>query len=92
MYVYLEAYEQTATTARPVVAFVTFYKGQTKAYETMPIEVATPSETKLKTMPLRFTVPLSSLEVGQQYDVQVTVLDPEGNKAAFWQAPVAIAP
>ena len=92
MYVYLEAYEQTATTARPVVAFVTFYKGQTKAYETMPIEVATPSETKLKTMPLRFTVSLSSLEVGQQYDVQVTVLDPEGNKAAFWQAPVAIAP
>jgi hypothetical protein len=78
---------------RPLVAFVTFYKGQTKAFETMPIQVATPVEpVKLKTLPLRFTVPLSGLEAGQQYDCQVTVLDPEGQKAAFWQAPVMIVP
>jgi VWFA-related protein len=93
MYVYLQAYEQTAETVRPVVAFVTFYKGQTKAYETMPIQVSTPVEpVKLKTLPLRFTVPLGSLEAGQQYDCQITVLDPEGQKAAFWQAPVMIVP
>jgi VWFA-related protein len=93
MYVFLQAYEQTAETVRPLVAFVTFYKGQTKAFETMPIQVATPVEpVKLKTLPLRFTVPLSGLEAGQQYDCQVTVLDPEGQKAAFWQAPVMIVP
>jgi VWFA-related protein len=89
MYVYLQAYEQTAETVRPVVAFVTFYKGQTKVFETMPIQVATPSEPKLKTMPIRFTVPLTSLEPGQ-YDCQVTVLDPEGQKTAFWQDKVMI--
>ncbi len=91
MYVFLQAYEQTAETVRPLVAFVTFYKGQTKAFETMPIQVATPVEpVKLKTLPLRFTVPLSGLEAGQQYNCQVTVLDPEGQKAAFWQSPVMI--
>jgi hypothetical protein len=70
---------------------VTFYKGNVKAFETMPIQVSTPVEpVKLKTLPLRFTVPLGSLEAGQQYDCQITVLDPEGQKAAFWQAPVMI--
>ena len=89
MYVYLQAYEQTAETVRPVVAFVTFYKGQIKAFETMPIQVATATEQELKTLPLRFTVPLGSLEPGQ-YDCQVTVLDPEGQKTAFWQDKVMI--
>ena len=27
-----------------------------------------------------------------RYDCQVTVVDPTGQKAAFWQAPVAIVP
>jgi VWFA-related protein len=89
MYVYLQAYEQTAETLRPVVAFVTFYKGQTKAFETAPIQVGTTTNPRLKTMPLRFTVPLASLEPGQ-YDCQVTVLDPEGQKTAFWQDKVQI--
>jgi hypothetical protein len=89
MYVYLQAYEQTADTVRPVVAFVTFFKGQTKAYETAPIQVDTPMEPKLKTMALRFTVPLTSLEPGE-YACQVTVLDPEGQKTAFWQDNIMI--
>ena len=46
MYVYLEAYEQTATTARPMVAFVTFFKGQVKAFETPLIQVATPQRAR----------------------------------------------
>jgi VWFA-related protein len=91
MYVYLQAYEQTAETVRPVVAFVTFYKGQTKAFETAPIQVGTTTNPRLKTLALRFTVPLGSLEPGQ-YDCQVTVLDPEGQKTAFWQDKVQIVP
>ena len=90
MYVYLQAYEQTAETVRPVVAFVTFFKGQTKVFETAPIQVSTAVEPlKLKTLPIRFTVPLTSLEPGQ-YDCQVTVLDPEGQKTAFWQDKVMV--
>ena len=34
MYVYLQAYEPAATTVQPLVAFVTFYRGQTKVFET----------------------------------------------------------
>jgi hypothetical protein len=26
------------------------------------------------------------------YDLQVTVLDPTGQKAAFWQAPIVLVP
>jgi hypothetical protein len=36
-------------------------------------------------------VPLDRLEPGN-YDCQVTVLDPEGEKAAFWQAPMVVLP
>jgi hypothetical protein len=34
MYVFLQAYERGATTTQPLVGFVTFYRGQTKAFET----------------------------------------------------------
>src|SRR5207253_965357 len=37
MYVYLQAYEPGATTVQPLVAFVTFYRGQAKAFETPPL-------------------------------------------------------
>ena len=40
MYVYLQAYEQGAPSAQPLVAFVSFYRAQTKAFETQPIEVS----------------------------------------------------
>ena len=41
----------------------------------------------LKTMPLRFSIGLNPLPPGD-YDCQVTVLDPTGQKSAFWQAPI----
>ena len=42
-------------------------------------------------MPLRFSLALDKLPPGE-YDCQVTVLDPTGQKAAFWQAPVMVIP
>jgi hypothetical protein len=42
-------------------------------------------------VPLRFSVPLESLATGR-YDCQVTVLDPAGQKVAFWRAPVVLVP
>jgi VWFA-related protein len=89
MYIYLQAYEPT-TVAKPLVAFVSFYKDQTKVFETQPIAVTAGSTSRLGTVPLSFNVGLSQLAAGE-YDCQVTILDPTGQKATFWQAPIMVA-
>jgi hypothetical protein len=91
LYVFLQAYERGVAGMEPVVAFVTFYQGQVKAFETQPLAVTQGLEPKTKAVPLRFSVSLEKLPPGQ-YDCQVTVLDPEGQKAAFWQAPIVLIP
>src|SRR5437899_8001529 len=55
MYVYLQAYEQDAPSIQPLIAFVGFYRAQTKAFETQPIEVTGGLNNRLKTMPLSFS-------------------------------------
>jgi hypothetical protein len=45
----------------------------------------------LKTMPVRFTIGLSSLPPGE-YQCQVTVLNPAAQKVGFWQAPITVVP
>lgn len=89
MYIYLQAYERGATTTQPLVAFVTFYRGQVKAFETPPLAVTEGMNEKSKAVPLRFSVSLAKLPPGE-YNCQVTVLDPTGQKAAFWSAPVML--
>jgi VWFA-related protein len=91
MYVFLQAYERGATTTQPLVAFVTFYKGEAKALETAPLPVTDGLDARSKAVPLRFALPLESLATGR-YDCQVTVLDPAGQKVAFWRAPVVLVP
>ena len=91
MYVYLQAYQQGTESAQPLVAFVTFYSGQTKAFETPPIMATEALSNRLNTMPLKFRFPLDKLSPGE-YNCQVTVLNPSGQKAAFWQAPVMLVP
>jgi VWFA-related protein len=91
MFVFLQAYQRGATAAQPLIAFVTFYRGQQKAFETPPLAVTESMDNKLKTAPLRFSLSLSKLQPGK-YDCQVTVLDPAGQKAAFWQAPIMLVP
>jgi VWFA-related protein len=91
MYVYLQAYEQGAPGIQPLIAFVSFYRAQTKAFETQPIEVTDALNNRLKTMPLSFSIALNPLPPGE-YDCQVTVLDPTGQKGTFWQAPVMLVP
>jgi hypothetical protein len=39
--------------------------------------------------PLSFHIPLKGLAPGE-YECQVTVLDPEGRRVAFWVAPVVM--
>lgn len=91
MFVYLQAYEQGAEMARPLLAFVSLFNGSTKALETTPLKITTSTPNRLRTMPIRFEIPLAGIAPGE-YNCQVTVLDPTQKKAAFWQAPVMIVP
>ncbi len=91
LYIYLQAYEQGAQAIQPLVAFVSLYRGPTKVFETRPIEVKDGLNNRVKTIPLQFNIALNSLLPGK-YDCQVTVLDPESQKAAFWRAPVVVMP
>jgi VWFA-related protein len=89
MYVFLQAYEAMLDMPRPVVASVAFYQGQNKVFETPMIQATTPGTARSKPMGLRFTVPLTDVKPGL-YNCQVTVLDPEGQRASFWEAPIEV--
>jgi hypothetical protein len=92
MYVYLQAYERNETEAQdPVVAFATFYRDGVKAFETQPVAVTDGMHPRSKAVPIRISIPLQQLPPAR-YDVQVTVLEPVGQKVAFWTAPIAIVP
>ena len=92
LFVYLQAYEQEATSAEPVVAYVSLYRGAKKVLETSPVRVNQSLDNKLKTqMPVQFSVPLKDL-AAEEYECQVTVLDPVSQKAAFWRAPIVVIP
>lgn len=93
LHVYLQAYQQGKPAFQPLVAFVALYNGRTKAFESQPLEASIPQKaglnTRLKTAPLSFSIPLHQLPPGE-YECQVTVLDPAGHKDAFWRAPIVL--
>jgi hypothetical protein len=91
LYVFLQAYQRNASTIQPLVAFVSFYRDGVKSFETAPLAVTEGYDPKSKALPLRFSLSLATLQTGR-YDCQVTVLDPAGQKAAFWQAPIVLVP
>jgi hypothetical protein len=99
MYVYLQAYRggpaaATASTPAqpalpPLIAFVSLYRGQKKAFESAPVAVTPQSGSRLGVAPIAFSIGLGDLEPGE-YQCQVTVLDPSGHRAAFWVNPVML--
>jgi VWFA-related protein len=91
LYVYLQAYQSAAATAKPLVAFVSFYQGQTKVFETQPMAVTPAATNRLGTVPLSFSIGLNQLPPGE-YDCQVTVLDPTEMKGTFWQSQIKLVP
>ena len=91
LYVYLQAYEQNTPAAQPLIAFVTLYQAQKKVFETRPLKVTDGANNRLRTMPLQFSIALNTVPPGN-YDCQVSVLDPTGQKVTFWQAPVVVVP
>lgn len=96
LYVYLQAYQQPAAGTDkpapvPVVAYVSFYQGQSKVFETQPIAVTPSATSRLGMVPLSFNIGLTQLPPGN-YDCQINVVDPTGGKGSFWQAPIVIVP
>jgi VWFA-related protein len=91
LYIFLQVYQRGATSTQPIVAFVSFYRGEVKAFETAPLSVTTGLEARTKAVPLRFSLPLESFSPGR-YDCQITVLDPAAQKVAFWRAPIVVVP
>jgi VWFA-related protein len=93
LFVYLQAYGQGAAGEPPktFVAFVSFYQGQTKVFETQPMAVTPAATARLGTVPLSFSIGLNQLPPGE-YDCQVTVLDPSGAKGTFWQTQIKLVP
>jgi hypothetical protein len=91
LFVYLEAYQRGTTAMRPVVAILSLYRGDEKVFETAPVPVVGGMHPKSKAVPVRVSVPLAGIDPGR-YECQVTVLDPETQKAAFWRMPLAIVP
>jgi hypothetical protein len=94
LYVYLQAYRQSAANAtpstQPIVAYVGLYSGGKEVFESAPIAVSPNSTSRLGMTSLSFDVALSHVAAGQ-YDCQVTVLDPDSHKANFWRAPIVIS-
>ena len=74
-----------------LVAYVTLSKDGKVVFESQPIETTPIANNRLGVTPVNFTVDLKSLASGQ-YDCQVTVLDPAGQKGTFWTAPIMLVP
>jgi hypothetical protein len=94
MYVFLQAYEPAATTTQPLVASLAFYRGNermVKAFEAEPLQITDGLNPNTKAVPIRFVIPLSKLEPGR-YTCQVSVLEPDVQRFAFWRAPVTLLP
>ena len=73
----------------PLIAFVTLYSGDKKAFESAPIAVTPMADSRLGIVPLSFKIGLSDLAAGE-YQCQVSVLDPSGHRVAFWVNPIML--
>ncbi len=91
MYVFLEAYQPAAVETQFMVASVSFYRGDVKAFETAPLQISSGLSAKTKAVPLRFSFPLAKFEPGK-YVCQVNVVNPTAQKFAVWRAPVILLP
>jgi len=91
MFVYLEAYEPEAASTQLLIASVSFYRGKTKAFETTPLEIREGLDPRSKAVPVRFSVPLGTLEPGR-YTCQVLVLNPSTQKFSVQRSALVLLP
>jgi VWFA-related protein len=91
LYVYLEAYQRDTPEMRPIVAVLSLYRGDQNVFETAPLPVVGGMHPTSKAVPVQFSVPLATIAPGR-YECQVTVIDPDTQKAAFWRVPIVVVP
>ena len=103
LYVFLQAYtapaaQATTTTApaaapsqSPLIGYVSLYSAGKLAYASKALAVTPTASTRLGVTPFMFTLPLGTLKP-QNYQCQVTVLDAEQHRVAFWEGPLRVVP
>ncbi len=93
LYVYLQAYQGAgsteATPGTPLIAYVNLYRGGKQAFTTTPIAVRAQPNSRLGAVPISFEIALGQLTSGE-YNCQINVLDPQGQKVAFWSGPIVL--
>ena len=83
LFVYFEIYDSRA----PVAATLSFFRGQSKAFESQPVRVAAAARPHV--LAVQFRVPLARLAPGR-YTCQVNVMDEQAEKFAFPRLPVVL--
>jgi VWFA-related protein len=94
LYVYFEVYDpaQQAATKKPqVMASVGFYRRGVKVFESAPVELSSLSASREGTLPVKFEVPLASLQAGR-YTCQINVIDDVAKKFDFIRSPLVVLP
>jgi hypothetical protein len=90
MVIYAEVYRPELSAPGPVTAFVGFYRGGTKVFETSPTEFRASEGARLKTARIELEAPLAALGAGR-YDCQVSLIDRRSGRTLFWRTPVWVA-
>ncbi len=88
LYVYLQAY-QGATAQTPLVASVNFYRDGKQVFAAPPVSINAVPNTRLGIVPISFQIGLVQLTPGE-YSCQINVLDPGGQKVAFWSGSIVL--
>ena len=100
LYVFLQAYtappEPAASTAaapqsKPLVGYVSLYSEGQLAFTSKLLAVTPVTNTRLGVTPFMFTLPLGTLKTAN-YECQVTLLDGDQHRVAFWQGPLRVVP
>jgi VWFA-related protein len=99
LYVFLQAYTAPATqpgsTAtvpnKPVVGYVSLYSGGQLAFASKLLAATPLPNSRLGVTPFTFTLSLGTLKPAN-YRCQVTLLDAEQHRVAFWQGPLEVVP
>ena len=70
LYVFVQAYQRGATTTQPLLAFVSFYRDDVKAFETAPLIVTEGLDPKTKAVSLRF-VEIDKIVAGKTKNIWI---------------------
>jgi VWFA-related protein len=98
LYVFLQAYAapsgQAAPAAtppqkEPLVGYVSLYSEGQLVFTSKSLAVTPLMTTRLGVTPFMFTLPLGTLKAAT-YECQVTLLDAEQHRVAFWQGPLRV--